>query len=244
MDIAEVRTDNANRHPWEISRRSCLLQLLGRGDHDAQFIDIGAGDLYFSRALSAVSRRPVIAVDPAFPATDLDLADGIRRYRRIEDVPPGIGDCVVAMDVLEHVPDDGALLAAVAALAKPGGELLITVPAFQFLFSDQDKYLRHERRYDKRRLKALLQACALRPVELFYFYSSLFVVRLLEKVVWAVAPSREHGAAHWRFPVSHPVTRAIRALLNADFALGRTASGIGVALPGLSLCARCQKPSA
>lgn len=244
MDISEVRSDNANRHPWEISRGFCLLQLLDRGNPDVQFIDIGAGDLYFSRELSALSHRPVIAVDPEFPETDLDLADGIRRFRNIEDVQPGIGDCIVAMDVLEHVSDDAALLSAIAALARPGGDLLITVPAFQILFSGQDIHLRHVRRYDKKSLGALLRACSLRPVELFYFYSSLFVVRLIEKAVWTVAPSRTHGAAHWKFPGSHPVTRAIRTLLNADFALGRMASGIGLVFPGLSLCARCQKPSA
>lgn len=244
MDISEVRSENANRHPWEISRGACLLPLLDRENPDAQFIDIGAGDLYFSRGLGALSRRPVIAVDTEFAETDLGLADGILRFRRVEEVPLGIGDCVVAMDVLEHVSDDRALLADIAALAKPGGDLLITVPAFQFLYSGQDVYLKHERRYDKKRLSALLRSCSLKPVELFYFYSSLFFVRMIEKVVWTVAPASTHGAAHWKFPSSHPATRAIRLFLNADFTLGRRAAAIGVTLPGLSLCARCQKPSA
>ena len=243
LDISEVRADNANRHPWEISRRSCLVRLLGRKEPDAQFVDVGAGDMYFSKALGALSRRPVIAVDPGFPSADLGLADGIRRFTRIEDVPPGIGDCVVAMDVLEHVPDDVALLTAIAARARPGGEVLITVPAFQFLFSGQDRYLRHERRYDKKRLSDLLRACSLRPVELFYFYSSLFVVRSVEKALQTVVTPRAHGAANWKHRGSHPLTRAIQALLDVDFALGRKASAVGVSLPGLSLCARCQKPS-
>lgn len=244
MDISEVRADNANRHPWEVSRRSCLLRLLGRRDPDTQFIDIGSGDLYVARALSAMSRHPVIAVDPEFPAADLGRADGIRRFRSVDAVPPGSGDCVVAMDVLEHVEDDAALLAAVAALARPGGDLLITVPAFQFLYSGHDRSLRHVRRYDKKRLGALLRACSLLPVEVFYFYSSLFAVRLIEKAVWRLSPPAAHGAGHWRFPASHPVTRVFRALLDADFALGRAAAAVGVTLPGLSLCARCRKPSA
>lgn len=244
MDISEVHAGNANRHPWEISRGSSLLRLLDRGKPDAQFIDIGSGDLYFTKALSALSLRPVIAVDTEFPETDLELADGIRRFRAIEGVPAGSGDCVVAMDVLEHVDDDAALLTTIASLAKPGGELLITVPAFQFLYSGHDAFLKHARRYDKNRLGALLRACSLRPVELFYFYSSLFAARLIEKAVHSVAPAGAHGAGRWRFPASHPVTRGMRAFLNADFALGRTASAIGVTLPGLSLCARCQKPSA
>ena len=68
-----------------------------------------------------------------------------------------------------------------SASLKPGGDLLITVPAFQFLFSGQDDRLKHLRRYDKDGLNALLRTCYLQPVELFYFYASLFVVRLIEK---------------------------------------------------------------
>jgi SAM-dependent methyltransferase len=244
MDIVEVSPDNTNRHPWEISRSRCLLRLLGPRDAETQYIDVGAGDLHFARGLGALSRRPVIAVDPGFREADLGLADGIRRFRDVAAVPPGTGDCVVAMDVLEHVPDDAALLAAVAALAKPGGDLLITVPAFQFLYSGHDAFLRHERRYDRRGLAALLQACALRPVELFYFYSSLFVARLFEMGARALAPADARGAGRWRFAAAHPTTRAITALLDADFFVGRQASRFGMAVPGLSLCAHCKTPSA
>jgi SAM-dependent methyltransferase len=243
MDISEVRFDNAQRHPWELSRRASLLRVLDCRDPDAQYIDVGSGDLYFARALGALSRRPVIAVDPQFPAADLELADGIRRFRRIGEVPAASGDCVVGMDVLEHVPDDTALLAAMAGIAKPGGEILITVPAFPFLFSAHDVCLKHVRRYDKRGLLRLLRGCGLQPVEVFFFYASLFGARLLDKAVRTVLPAGARGAGHWRFPATHPITRAARGLLDADFAIGRSAAALGLSLPGLSLCARCLKPS-
>jgi SAM-dependent methyltransferase len=56
-------------------------------------------------------------------------------------------DTVIAIDVLEHIDDDGAALREIHRVAKPGGTLIVTVPAFQMLWSRRDVDHHHKRRY-------------------------------------------------------------------------------------------------
>jgi SAM-dependent methyltransferase len=69
---------------------------------------------------------------------------------------PASFDVILLLDVLEHSADERALLAGVRALLRPGGTLLVSVPAFQFLWSVHDEVLHHVRRYTARRLRRAL----------------------------------------------------------------------------------------
>jgi ubiquinone/menaquinone biosynthesis C-methylase UbiE len=73
-------------------------------------------------------------------------------------LPDGSLDYVTALDVLEHVPDDTAVVAGFHRLLKPGGLAVVTVPASMALWSDWDEALHHYRRYDRARLRALFPA--------------------------------------------------------------------------------------
>jgi SAM-dependent methyltransferase len=64
-------------------------------------------------------------------------------------------DYVTALDVLEHVPDDAAVVRGFWRLLKPGGVALVTVPASMALWSDWDEALHHFRRYNRAQLRAL-----------------------------------------------------------------------------------------
>ncbi len=73
-------------------------------------------------------------------------------------LPDGSLEYVTALDVLEHVPDDAAVVRGFHGLLKPGGVALVTVPASMALWSDWDVALHHFRRYDRRGLEALFPA--------------------------------------------------------------------------------------
>ena len=73
-------------------------------------------------------------------------------------LPQGSIDYVTALDVLEHTPDDTAVVAGFHRLLKPGGLALVTVPASMALWSDWDVALHHYRRYSRARLKGLFPA--------------------------------------------------------------------------------------
>jgi SAM-dependent methyltransferase len=87
---------------------------------------------------------------------------------------PAEFDMVVLLDVLEHLDDDQACLAALAARLRPGGVALVTVPAFQFLWSPHDESHHHKRRYRREELAECLSGAGLAPLRVTYFNTLLF----------------------------------------------------------------------
>src|SRR5207244_1565920 len=90
--------------------------------------------------------------------------DGVREGQ-IESLPyaDGTVDLILATDVLEHLRDDYAALAELRRVAAPGGRLLATVPAYQWLWSQHDAAHHHFRRYTYRLLRSRLQMTGWEP---------------------------------------------------------------------------------
>jgi hypothetical protein len=146
------------------------------------------------------------------------------------------------MDVLEHIHDDAYFLAEAIKKLTGGGFVFITVPAFQFLFSAHDVFLKHCRRYNRKQLLALLDAQGLKVERCHYFYASLFFARLAQSLLQnKKAAVRHTGIGEWRFSEKHIVTRLIRAVLTIDFYCCAFLSRFHITLPGLSLLAVCRK---
>ena len=78
-------------------------------------------------------------------------------------------DCIVMVNVLEHIEDDRAALKECYRILRPGGHLLILVPALQFLFSKLDEVVGHCRRYERPDLEYKIQECDFHLVELRFF---------------------------------------------------------------------------
>lgn len=121
-------------------------------------LDCGAGTGQFAEEMAARCR--VLVLD--------DHEEALRMLRtrfRAEQILSLAGDqvplpaasleYVTALDVLEHVPDDAAVVRGFARLLKPGGLAVVTVPASMALWSDWDTALHHFRRYERAQLKAL-----------------------------------------------------------------------------------------
>jgi SAM-dependent methyltransferase len=243
MDLVEVAPHNGNRHPWELSRRDSLLRLLAASGRCHDVADVGAGDRFFAVALRNACQGRVYAVDIHYAETG--VTGGIELTRAVEDLPDGGLDCILMMDLLEHLEDEGPLLACVRRKLRPDGIALVTVPAFQWLFSAHDIYLKHFRRYRRRQLRSVLGRHGFEVVESFYFFASLVVVRIVQKLIAGFAgPARQRGIGSWAFGAHHPLTVVPRALLDLDYLFCRSAARAGLAVPGLSLCAVCRNTSA
>jgi SAM-dependent methyltransferase len=78
-------------------------------------------------------------------------------------------DTLALFDVLEHIEDEKAFLEALLFHLKPGGRLLINVPAFMFLYSRYDKIVGHQRRYTLKRLEAVCAGAGLRRTAVTYW---------------------------------------------------------------------------
>jgi SAM-dependent methyltransferase len=89
-----------------------------------------------------------------------EMARGRRRGEvrtgRLEELPwpPELFDLITCLDVIEHTPDDRATLRELRRVCKPGGWLLVTVPAYQALWSQHDEANHHYRRYNRAMLRA------------------------------------------------------------------------------------------
>src|SRR5262249_23651898 len=94
----------------------------------------------------------------------------------ITHVPLASGsvDLATAFDIIEHVEDDASAFAELARVCRPGGHVLVTVPAFRFLWGNQDVVSQHLRRYTLDELGARIAAAGLVPRRLSYFNAILF----------------------------------------------------------------------
>ena len=85
-------------------------------------------------------------------------------------------DIVLAMDVLEHCKDDYSAIKEWKNTLKPNGLLLISVPAFQHLWSSHDIFLGHQRRYNKKDISKLADSIGLQTVKLHYVFSHIYPI--------------------------------------------------------------------
>ena len=244
MDLIEKNEFNIYRHPWEISRADSILKIIKRKSPDMQYVDIGAGDLFFTRELTKYTNKSIFAVDTNY--TFLHKTDDkIIPLKEVSNIPKNSADCMILMDVLEHVKNDYSFLKYLLDFLKEKGELVITVPAYQFLFCPHDCFLKHYRRYSKKQLQMLLGKLNLKIKETFYFYTLLFVIRYLQIILLKLnfPMHMEKAVSNWKLGRNNIITMLVTNILNIDFSINRALRKIRVILPGLSLCVICQKKS-
>lgn len=242
MDINEVTGKKIHRHPWELSRTGSLIRELEQYIGEARsYINVGAGDLFFDRVLlRRLPRTEVFAVDIGY--RDLtDENERIHRFNRLEDVSDQ-ADCALMMDSLEYMEDDENYVRQLSECVRPDGYLIFTLPAFSFLFSEHDVIVKNLRRYDRGDFHALLKKVGgLSIVREHYFYTSLFLVRLMQKLLRLRIDPEHKVTTGWPYARKHPVTVLVQAILDLDYMIHRYLGTHNILLPGLSLLVICRK---
>jgi SAM-dependent methyltransferase len=256
MDLRELPSRSFQRHPWEMVRADFFARLLRESlrGHALAALDLGAGDGYFAECL--VKSLPTIermtCFDIGYPTSWLE-ANRTRHPRLAFTAqrPDGAHDLIVLLDVLEHVDDSRATLAdAVQSLLKPGGLALISVPAWQALFSSHDHLLGHKQRFAPAELRGLVQEAGLVVVEHGQLFSSLLAPRALMKARESLgkrpsshAPATaaiETSLGSWHHGAL--VTTLVTRLLSLDAAGGRLAARLGLPTAGLSTWVLARRP--
>lgn len=175
MDLKEERAlggDPAS-HWYYISKGRAIRSLIGES-HFPRVLDVGAGSGVFSRMLTAegIAGRAT-CVDPNYTDAQMKSASSAR-VSYVRSVTETDASLVLMIDVIEHVDDDVALVADYARMAPDGARFVISVPAFNFLWSSHDEFLDHRRRYTLEALEKTVRAAGLQPLTLRYFFGALF----------------------------------------------------------------------
>lgn len=193
---------------WFVSRRRLALALLQRFAPEAKrVLDVGSGT---GALLSELQHdRCAVGIDFSPLAVAFCKERGLKNLLvgNAEQVPfqSATFDAVVSLDTLEHVADHESAVASIAHCLKPGGTLVLNVPAFAWLWGPHDVALMHHRRYTKSQVKDILQRHGLRVEKLSYSVFLLFpfvvLIRLIDKF--------RRGPAKVSLPKVSPATNGL-----------------------------------
>ena len=228
------------QHWWYVARRDVLDRLIRRRlalPEGARILEIGCGTGHNLPMLRQFGEVDAIEIDEA--ARDLAsqrLGKPVMAHPlpSLEGVADGTYDLVAILDVLEHIEEDRDALLGIKRKLKPGGRILITVPAHPWMWSAHDVVNHHKRRYTRRTLKAVIAAAGLRLDMLRWFNSLLFP---------AAAGARLAGRLFGKEGGDDTLPpKQVNFLFGKIFALERHAIGRWPMTPGVSLAAIVSVP--
>lgn len=191
MDQLLLRTllEVDEHHWWYRGRRRIVRAQLDRLalPAGAHILDAGCGSGRTLQELADYGQVRGIELDPASAQIAGSRGLGEVKIGRVEELPweDRTFDLITSLDVIEHTPDDRAALAELRRVAKPGGWLLLTVPAYQVLFSLHDAANHHYRRYNRKTLARPAREAGWSVERMSYFNSLALapaaVIRLAER---------------------------------------------------------------
>ncbi len=173
-------------HWWFRGRRAVLRSVLNRyaprKDGPLAIFEVGCGNGGNLPLLAAYGRVSAVEWDDA--ARDRAAQRGLARVekgRLPEELPfcEEQFDLIATLDVLEHVDEDQRALATLRNRLRPGGVLLLTVPAYQWLWSPHDDQSHHKRRYRHSQCLAMIRNAGLTCQYSTYFNTLLFPLAVL-----------------------------------------------------------------
>jgi SAM-dependent methyltransferase len=222
-----------SEHWWFAARRAILesvIRRVVRPPAKAQILEIGCGTGHNLEMLGQFGR--VEATELNDSARKL-AAKRLGRNVHSAALPdlsmfkPASFDVVALLDVLEHIDDDNGALTAIRELLKPGGALLVTVPANRWMWSAHDVSHHHHRRYTRRELADLAKAKGFQIDLLSPFNSLLFPLIAIARIAGKLS-GRE--AADDSMPPK-PLNSALKSIFALETPLiGRVPMPFGVSL--------------
>jgi SAM-dependent methyltransferase len=227
-----------DRHWWFRGRTAVVDALLRRAAPGASplILDAGCGTGRNLQRYAGIGTAE--GVDPSPEAVEFCRRRGLANVTRagVEALPfeNARFDLLMATDVLEHVRDDGGALRELHRVAAPGATLILTVPAYRWLWSDEDERLGHARRYTRRELRTVTAGHGWEPV-----FGTYFNTMLLLPIALARRLRRSRSKAELSLTPS-----ALDGALSIPMRLEARLIGVGIPLPaGVSIGLVCRRAS-
>lgn len=189
-----------------------LLDLVQRNLIGSEVLDFGAGAGTFALPLST-KNIAVACVEPDLHLRENLSASRLTTYAGIDDVPVKSADCIYSLNVLEHIEDDRATLAALYERLRDGGRVIIYVPAFDVLYSKMDRLVGHHRRYRRDDLVEKMKSVGFQIDTARYIDSLGFFVALIYRWVGndtgVISPASVKLYDRFLFPLSRILDRLL-----------------------------------
>jgi SAM-dependent methyltransferase len=220
-------------HWWYRARRDILADYLSRYGglpDDARILEIGCGTGHNLPMLAQFGSVEAIEIDAAARAIAsrrLGKPVGNAPLPALTGVARGAYDLIPVLDVVEHIEDDVGALTAMAECLKPGGKILITVPAHQWMWSAHDVVNHHHRRYSKKTLGAAIARAGLTHNGLRWFNSLLFPAAVAARAAGKLTGKDDSDDS--------PPVKPLNTAFEAIFGLERHLVGRVPLPPGLSI---------
>lgn len=219
-----------------------LLRLLPPGSK-RRLLDLGCGPGNMLDFLAG--QGDVFGSDYSADALRFCRGRGYERVFRADfhrlPLKPAAFDVVTCIDVIEHLAEDRRAIDELFEAIRPGGHLVVTVPAFQSLWGDHDELYGHHRRYSGRELREKLAAARFEVLKLTYFEPLFFVPLWLYRKAKRLRP-RKGGIAQKDDFVALP--KRLNSLLTEVIAMERFAIRHFSFPFGVTLLAVARRPQA
>lgn len=221
-----------NSHWWFAARRAIAESIIKRLrlPPGAKILEAGCGT---GGNLAMLSRHGQVHA--------MEMDDHARQLANAKGIVPVVSGClpyevpfqqnqfdlIVLLDVLEHVEDDCKTLAVLGSLLKPGGRLMISVPAYPFLWSEHDEVHQHKRRYFLDELRIKLKNSGLEVAYTSYFNTILFPLVFGARQLGKLRANKRNNGD---LAMPHPLINwLLFAIFSSErFALGRWSLPFGV----------------
>jgi SAM-dependent methyltransferase len=202
-------------HWWYVAKRRLIASYWPSVAPTARCLDVGCGG--GAVLLEAGRFVQAFGVDLSPQALHHGQGEGLSRLARADasalPFETGSFSIAAALDVLEHHPHPERLLEEVRRVLTPRGTLIVTVPAFQWMWSYADHVLGHYRRYTRRMLAAELEGAGFEIERISYFHSWLLPVAWTFRKLRALTGRTESADD---FPVPAPVNRTLLAVCRLE----------------------------
>ena len=172
--------EHEDAHWWFVSRRLVLDKILNNflphTKNRRDILEIGCGSGGNLQMLQAHGNLSAIELDePSRRTANSKNICFVKKGKLPDDIPFDIQfDVICAFDVLEHIDDDLLALQSIKNRLKENGTLLVTVPAYNFLWAPHDDFNQHRRRYTKKQLIETVLSAPLKIEYSTYFNTFLF----------------------------------------------------------------------
>lgn len=228
-----------SHHWWYRARRDILADYVTREvalPANARILEIGCGTGHNLPMLAKFGEVDAIEIDEAARAIAserLGKPVGAAPLPELTGVERGAYDMVAVLDVVEHIDDDVAALKAMAECLKPGGAILIAVPAHQWMWSAHDVVNHHKRRYSKATLNAAIARAGLRHNGLSWFNSLLFPAAVAARLAGKLTGKDDSDDS--------PPPKLLNTIFEKIFRVERHLVGRVPLTPGLSILTLARK---